>query len=191
MKEIYLIRHTTPDIKPGICYGASDVDVNGDFDVEAESIRKILSDFKPEHLFSSPLKRCAKLADYLFPYNQKRLDIRLKEMDFGQWELGAWQDIDKEEMDIWSSDFVNSVPSTGESFQEVFNRMVSFFEEQIHLLPDQSNAAIVTHSGIIRCVLAHHLSIPLNKIFRLKINFGAVVKLVMHKEYSEIEFLKP
>ena len=26
--EIYLVRHTTPNIKKGICYGQTDIDIN-------------------------------------------------------------------------------------------------------------------------------------------------------------------
>lgn len=29
--DIYLIRHTTPDVPPGTCYGQSDVDVAASF----------------------------------------------------------------------------------------------------------------------------------------------------------------
>jgi alpha-ribazole phosphatase len=64
--EIYLIRHTTPQVESGTCYGQADLDVTETFELEASIIQQHL----PAHItqvHSSPLQRCRKLADYLFP----------------------------------------------------------------------------------------------------------------------------
>ena len=68
MKEVYLIRHTTPLIKAGLCYGSSDIDVEDSFVEEAEGIKTVLKEFYPDVVVSSPLIRCMKLANHLFFY---------------------------------------------------------------------------------------------------------------------------
>ncbi len=40
--EIYLIRHTTPKIAQGICYGQSDLELASNFDDEMASIHQNL-----------------------------------------------------------------------------------------------------------------------------------------------------
>ena len=41
--EIYLVRHTTPAIKKGVCYGQTDVDLNSDtFESELREIKNKL-----------------------------------------------------------------------------------------------------------------------------------------------------
>jgi len=61
MKEIYLIRHTTPLVAKGICCGQTDLDITDSFKEEAAIIRQHL----PENMgsvHSSPLQRCSRLA---------------------------------------------------------------------------------------------------------------------------------
>jgi alpha-ribazole phosphatase len=66
MDMIYLIRHTTPAVARGICYGQTDLEVTGSFHEEAEVIRQHLpADIGP--VYSSPLNRCTLLAKELFP----------------------------------------------------------------------------------------------------------------------------
>ena len=81
---LYLVRHPQPDVAPGLCYGASDVPVP-----EAELARvhaALAAQGLPGGLpvYSSPLLRCALLAERLAP-GRVTLDARLAEMDFGEW----------------------------------------------------------------------------------------------------------
>lgn len=191
MKEIYLIRHTTPNIEKGICYGNTDIDTNGEFINEATSIEKILTDIKVNNIFSSPLKRCSKLAQFLFTNHAINYDDRLKELNFGDWEDKPWQDIDKETLKIWSEDFMNLSPPNGESFLKLYNRTLSSLEEITDSIADNETTAIVTHSGIIRCLLMKYLEIPADKIFSWQLNFGAIIKITLHSEdYNQIQVIK-
>lgn len=63
MQTLYLIRHTRPDISPGICYGQLDIDVTDSFEREAEEIRACLPPV--DLIIASPLLRTRKLADFL------------------------------------------------------------------------------------------------------------------------------
>ena len=57
--EIYLIRHTTPDVAKGICYGQTDLALTATFPEEAEHVLKQLPPdldvvySSPLHLFNS------------------------------------------------------------------------------------------------------------------------------------------
>ncbi len=186
--NIYFVRHTTPEIYKGVCYGHSDLDVNADFEKELEIIKNKIGGCVPHFVYSSPLKRCLKLAKKLNSHGVSLVtDTRLKELDFGDWEMQKWNDIPKPEMTKWGSDFINQAPPNGESFAALYERATSFLDE-IKMTKDK-DLFIVTHSGVIRSFLAHELSIPKRNAFVLKLGYGEVVKLTVNGDFREIEFL--
>ncbi|WP_315820053.1 histidine phosphatase family protein [Paraflavitalea speifideaquila] len=80
--SIYVIRHTTPLIDKGTCYGQADIDVTGSFLEEANIIGQYLPD-ELAAVYSSPLQRCSKLAAHLFPAHPIKFDHDLKEISCG------------------------------------------------------------------------------------------------------------
>lgn len=169
-----MIRHTTPLIEKGTCYGQADIDVTHSFSEEAAIIRQHL----PEGLqavYSSPLQRCSKLAELLFPEHAIQYEPDLMEICCGEWELLSWDDIPREVVDPWMNDFVNvSIPG-GESYVQVFERVSRVFES---VAASGGNAAIVTHGGVIRSILAHITATPLKDSFSaFSLHYGCVVKI--------------
>ena len=94
LQEIYLIRHTTPQVEKGVCYGFTDVEVASSFDDELKEVKRKLRGIQFSHLYSSPLNRCRQLAENL----DKNIifDNRLKELNFGQMEMIAYSKMDQE-----------------------------------------------------------------------------------------------
>lgn len=172
--EIYLVRHTTVDIEPGLCYGQSDVPLSTSFATEAETVREKLMPLDGFFVYSSPLSRCWKLVEFLHS-GAVRIDPRLLEMHFGIWEQRHWDDIGDEHLKIWMADFVNQQCSGGESYRDVFERVVAFWNELRQQEFDR--VLIVTHGGVIRALLTHLLDIPLQNAFRIVIDFGSVTKI--------------
>ena len=74
--EIYLVRHTSVDVAPGICYGRSDVNVRNSFEEEAHKTKLQLKDIQFDKVFTSPLTRAIKLASYC-GYSKAEIDYRL------------------------------------------------------------------------------------------------------------------
>jgi alpha-ribazole phosphatase len=171
--EIYLIRHTTPDIEKGICYGQSDIPLKDTFSIEANNILKsIPKNF--DKVYSSPLQRCTQLANYID--ENITIDTRLMELNFGSWELKKWEEIPDDEIQPWYDDWVNTCTNNGESYQELQNRVLSFLKE----VPTHFNRiAIVTHAGVIRSLWAHLNKKELKNSFDfLDIEYGAVLKII-------------
>jgi alpha-ribazole phosphatase len=173
--EIYLIRHTETICEKGICYGQSDLNIAEPFD---EIFGKIISELPSKAMiFSSPLKRCSILAKHIqenvntISYQE---DDRLKEMNFGDWELKSWDEIPPEQLNPWMEDFVNIKVSNGESFVELHERVGDFLNE-ISLL--ENPIIIVSHAGVIRSILCHQTETPLIEAFKNKVNFGQVIRI--------------
>ncbi|MCU4157650.1 alpha-ribazole phosphatase [Carboxylicivirga sp. A043] len=186
--EIWLIRHTTPQVDNGVCYGQLDLDVIDSFIEEAGLIKQHVEGIQFDKVYSSPLVRCKKLADKLPTSNSIIYDKRLKEIDFGQWEGLAWKSIPHDEMEQWSADYVNNTAPDGESFGQLIERTNDFIA-QLGTASDEK-VAVITHSGIIRAFLVKYLQIPATKIFSLDLSFGCIVKIIIHsKEYQQVKFI--
>jgi alpha-ribazole phosphatase len=176
--EIYLIRHTTPYIDKGICYGQSDIPVEASlFATELVAIKaKIPLDIGT--YYSSPLTRCSTLAQQLS--NDYNTDSRLMELHFGDWENKNWDNIHSEELDLWMQDFVNTAPPNGESYYALHQRTIAFVDDL--LATEKESAVIVTHAGNIRSFLSLALGLPLQNSFRIEVPYGAVVVLKMNTD---------
>ncbi|WP_299556226.1 alpha-ribazole phosphatase [Seonamhaeicola sp.] len=182
--DIYIIRHTTPDVEKGICYGQTDLGLTENYKEEFRAIAQKLPNIDTYKIISSPLKRCALLAQYLG--QQVHYDNRLKELNFGDWELKAWNEIPEEVINPWMNDFVNVRVPNGESYTDLASRVQTFFEE-LRLSKDNQNVIVTTHAGPIRSLLAMLLNIPLEKSFGIKINYGDVFQL--RKEGTQLKLI--
>ncbi|MFD1601855.1 alpha-ribazole phosphatase [Flavobacterium artemisiae] len=175
--EIYLIRHTETVCEKGICYGQTDVNIAEPFE---EVFKNILSQLPSEAvLFTSPLKRCVILADYIqknMKIHSYQKDPRLMEMNFGDWEMLSWNEIPQDQLNPWMEDFVNIKVSNGESFTELHERTESFLNEK--LAKDVLHPIIiVAHAGSIRSILCHQTSLPLKDAFQNNVDFGKVIRI--------------
>jgi len=170
--EVYLIRHTTPKIEKGICYGNSDIPLADSFPDELERIKQKLS-LKTEQaqVYSSPLQRCKILATSLFGENII-YDQRLKELNFGDWELKNWDHINQKSLNSWMDDFVNVPCPNGESYIDLSKR-TSLFLEDIKK-DNHSQNVVITHGGVIRSILSSINNIPLEDSFKIEVNYGDV-----------------
>ena len=62
--DIVLVRHTSVGVPKGTCYGWSDVPVAETFEDEAAETKRNLGTDAFDAVFSSPLTRARKLAEY-------------------------------------------------------------------------------------------------------------------------------
>lgn len=169
--HLYLIRHTKVNIAPGICYGQSDIELVESYLTDFQSIKEKLNKVSFDAIYTSPSKRCKKLADFL-NYSTPIIDERLMELNFGEWEMQAWDNINHPDYSLWMNDFVNVSCPGGESFIDLHLRVESFLTDLEKT--NYSNIAIITHSGVIRSVFAHIHKEELKDAFKREINFGDI-----------------
>lgn len=180
--EIYLLRHTAVNNPDELCYGQSEIDLAIDWQTHFDALKQKLELNLNDALFySSPYQRCTQLAHFLSG-DQFRTDIRLSEMHFGDWEQRLWTELDQPVLNAWMADFVNYQVPGGESFLQMHSRCIQFWDELLASSADR--IFIVTHAGVIRSLLAHILSIPLEKIFQIEVDYSSVTKITVAKQYS-------
>ena len=202
---IYLVRHTAPNIKPGIIYAATNVPVH---DGEFKRVIPLLDAALPASalIVTSPLTRCRRLADFLAMSRRGGtggsneriviLDPRFIERDLGRWTGKKWEDIPRAEAKQFEADFLDHWPppvetengpvlrglnvhprlGAGESVRAMQMRVVEGFEAAWDIAEGR-NLVIVSHAGPIAAMIAHWLTIPLRRGIEPAPGCGDVVQL--------------
>ena len=186
--EFFLIRHTSVNVPKGICYGKSDVGLNHTAEEEITTTIARLSahcDVKKAVIWSSPANRCVALAKVI--RTDFHLEERLWEMNFGDWEMQAWNEIKREHSDPWMADFVNINTPNGESFKELSARANEFLDEII--TQNHEQIILVNHSATIRTIICRALDLDLKNAFRMEIDYGSITKIVYKSGFWSVKFV--
>lgn len=146
--DIVLVRHTSVGVPKGTCYGWSDVPVAETFESEAAMTKINLGDEPFDAVYSSPLTRARKLAEYC-GWPEPIVDDRLKEMNMGDWEMKLFDEIEDENLQRWYDDYMHLAATNGESFPVLYARVASFLDE-LKTKPYR-RVAIFAHGGVLIC----------------------------------------
>ncbi|MGA2777397.1 MAG: histidine phosphatase family protein [Steroidobacteraceae bacterium] len=173
--DVFLIRHTKPENSAGLCYGRLDLGVGPDFAAAAERLPPHLPKQAP--IVTTDAQRCMRLAAYLSVElgSPLRVDARLQELNFGQWEGRLWADIPRVQTDVWARDVWGLSPPGGETYAELFARLGAAWES---LLQSQAESLMVVGTaGPLRALIAIALELPVDSSLRFHLDYGGFAKL--------------
>lgn len=151
--ELHLIRHPRPDIAPGTCYGSSDIALVEPASVAAARLAPLLP--QTFELHASPLQRARLLAEAL---GTPRIDARLAEMHFGEWELQRYEALGTA-IDAWAEDPLGFRAPGGESSTEMAERVLDWLADLQATAPGGA-VVVVAHGGPLRVIAGHLLGVP-------------------------------
>ncbi len=179
--ELILIRHTSVDVPAGICYGQTDVPLKNSFEQEASITFNNLKSYlaageKFDHVYTSPLSRCTRLANYC-GYSNAEQDSRLLEINFGKWEMQPFDTNNDPRLQEWYADYLNVVATGGESFAMQYERVSDFLNE----LRTRSfqRVAIFTHGGVLICAQIYTQTIKKEDAFNALTPYGGIIRLLL------------
>lgn len=171
--RLVLLRHTNVMGTTGQCYGRTNVPLAETFPREAASVRAALPP-GPFTLHTSPALRCRRLAEtFGVPFT---IDPRLHELDFGDWEGRAWDDLPRPLLDRWCAGFVHARPPNGETFTELAARAEDFVSGLARTEP-AGTVVVVTHAGVIRALLAPRHGLDMTDAFTIAVPPGSMHSL--------------
>ena len=173
--KLVFIRHTSVDVPRGVCYGCTDVPLASTFEGEAQKVKEGLGRFNFDATYCSPLSRCVKLAEYC-GYPDAIRDSRLKEMNFGQWEMQAYDDITDPRLQEWFDDYINVRPPEGESVIDQRKRLEDFVAE-MKSRHGQSTIGIFTHGGILINALVAYGHKSYEEVYGDIPPYGAIIEI--------------
>lgn len=176
--KVYLVRHTSVDVPVGTCYGHTDVPLMPSFPEEASKVKRHLADLNVEFnaVYSSPLSRAWKLASFC-GYPHPIMDDRLKELNFGDWEMQLFDEIKDPRIQEWYSDYLHVRTTNGESFQDQLNRVGNFLESLKDKHQPDDSILVFAHGGILTCSLLYTGKTTIEEAFSKLLPYGAVIEV--------------
>lgn len=152
--HLYLIRHTSVGVPRGTCYGWTDVPVSEHFDTEAAACKTQLQGLRFDRVYTSPLTRASQLATYCgFPDAVQ--EPRMREMHMGDWEMKRFDEITDPQLKEYYDNYLDSPTRNGESFRQLYARVVQFLQELQASASDDACIAVFCHGGPIICAMAY------------------------------------
>ncbi len=168
-------------------------------------------------VYCSDLSRAVKSAELIAePHKLKPIIMpELRERNFGIWEGMAFNEIREkypQEFEAWADNPLQHSPMGGESTIEVRDRAIGALNRILNEVQDSSkqfkivqnsstlnnieqlstilnNVVVVSHGGINRIVLCHFLEIPLENIFRIEQDYGALNILEFYDNYPVVKLI--
>lgn len=163
--RLFLVRHGETDWnREGRLQGGKDIPLNALGRMQAEEAARRLKALTPDYAsvdyICSPMERARETMTILrreldLPPEAFRIDERLRELTFGDWEGFTWREIrksanasERERAQARERDKWGFVPPGGESYRMLAERIRPVLEG---LAPD---TVMVSHGGVARAVLA-------------------------------------
>lgn len=178
IKKIYVVRHGRIESDEEKRYiGQSDLKLAQEGIEQAKRLYQTLKTIDLDAIYCSDLKRTQKTAE-IIAEGRGILPVLLpefREINMGAWEGKRFADIRAElpkEFEHRGEDPANFRPSGGESFKDLYDRVIPVFERIIN--GTQKDILIVSHAGVNRVILAYALGLPLTHIFKLKQDYGCL-----------------
>lgn len=198
---VHLIRNAlTDESYDGRYIGHTDVEIS---ESGKEQLRQMKDElvFPPvEAVFTSPLKRCTETAAILYPDNKPIIIDGFIEYNFGEFENKTAEELkDHPVFSKWLAGEKGAEPPFGESNAKFEKRVRETFEKVAEGLmkTGTTEAAIVTHGGVIMTVLAaygipelpmHEWITPNGCGFTIKINPSLWMRAKKFEVFSEFPY---
>ncbi len=106
-------------------------------------------------VFSSPLSRCIRTAELIYPNNEIIVIDNLRETDFGLFEGKNYLELPGlPEYQQWIESGGEAAFPNGEGRQDAILRMMDGFNEILERMGDANQISIVAHGGTIMAILS-------------------------------------
>jgi broad specificity phosphatase PhoE len=177
--KVILIRHGAIEkALQGRYVGSSDVPLSAVGERQAATLAKTLARRWPAACFCSPLERARRTAELALPRMSATIEPELREIDFGQWERLAFEEIarrDPEAVGRWSRLEPSFRFPGGEAIGDFWKRAGRVAEAVGRAsLRAGGPLVIVTHGGVIRALICHWLGFSASNCLLLEVGCASI-----------------
>ncbi len=181
-EHLYLVRHSETTAPAGAFVGSTDVDVTAH---GLPALDRIAPHLPDGPCFCSPMLRTRRALDRLRRSGvcmQAVFDDRLREIDFGRWELADFARIAETDGDLlagWSAYTGFTFPG-GESVASFTGRvgeMLAIFREH-----PARDLVVITHGGVIRTMICLALNLPVRHYLLFGVRPATFCLLDLHSQ---------
>ena len=156
--RLLLIRHAETDAaKKKLLVGSTEVDAGEEGLEKLHRFKRILGSYAPEEWYCSPMNRALQTAEKIIDVcgldQEVRVDKRLREINFGRWEMRSFTDIslsDPDMVDDWA-EYYSFIFPRGDAVADFQSRVADVFFA-LRRLPAKE-VCVVTHGGVVRTMI--------------------------------------
>ncbi|HLX96406.1 MAG TPA: histidine phosphatase family protein [Verrucomicrobiae bacterium] len=192
--RLLLIRHAEIEPRYQRAFGGRiDMNLSARGRAQARTLADFLHGKKFAAIYASPMKR---VQQTLAPFLKNGAPAQtilpdLQEIDFGDWSGYNWNEV-REKFGVHPYDWLDEIElgavPNGENGVQFRTRVEACLFEIIQRHPGET-AAIFSHGGVIRMMLAILLDLPLPKTNSFEIEYTSVTQVALHPHLNEIELL--
>ncbi|MFO0639009.1 MAG: histidine phosphatase family protein [Polyangiaceae bacterium] len=153
--RLFVVRHAKPAVT-GVCYGQSDVPVEVPHEEAAADVWRRVEGARIERIVSSPFERARGLAEAicrLSGHEAPRVDGRLSELSFGEWEGRTFSEIEASDgarFALWMARYTELAAPGGETVADMDARVRAFVAEE--RARHAGTLLVVAHAGVVRAL---------------------------------------
>jgi len=176
---IYFIRHYKTKLNDGTFLGQG-----RDPGINISDIIKI-NKMSATKVYTSPLLRCLETSKIFCKDIDTTIDERLKEFDYGRAEGLSFEEFIEKYPEIHKSWLNNQDPKfpSGENTSDVYNRLNSFLIDLKEKINKKTDAiCVITHNGILRCLLGSAFGLDMNEWHKLIIPHGIPLEFLYWRD---------
>ena len=146
--QLLAIRHAPVTVER-IFYGQIDVPTTLSAAEAAARIESTVAEFAPRTIWSSDAVRCREPAAL---HSERlgvphRIDVRVREMSYGDWEGRASDAVPRAEIDEWMAAWRTRFPPGGESVTTFTERVAAWWRDL-----ESGNHFLMAHAGVVHCL---------------------------------------
>lgn len=190
--KLYITRHGTTEWNlERRLQGWADSPLTEDGKKRAIQLGNCLKDIDFDIIYSSPLNRAFETAKLIRGNKDTELKTHdgLKELSHGIWEGMRMEEIEKKhskEYSIYRNTPAAYIPTEGESFTVLFERVKSFLDEISSM--DYKNVLIVSHGITIKSIIAIIKELSWEEFSTLEVYTGTALNICELRD-EKFEFL--
>ncbi|WP_319371078.1 alpha-ribazole phosphatase [uncultured Ilyobacter sp.] len=176
MGKVILVRHGESEMnRDGLFFGWLDPKLTAKGIEQAHKAKSIIESFEYDEIYSSDLSRARETADIVnyqgLPVN---ISQELRELNFGIFEGLTYGEIKEKypnEVNLWKDKWQEYNYENGENVTQLQKRVVEFLK---NLDKEKKDIVVVTHWGVINCILSYYITGGLDGYWKFALNTGGV-----------------
>jgi alpha-ribazole phosphatase len=194
MTRLWLIRHGEPAAEARRrCYGALDVGLSEHGRAQMSEVAVYLRSDPPTAIYASPRSRALESARILAAAHFCPVEVipDLREIDFGDFEGLTYDEIAARYPNLyrrWMETPTEVEFPNGEAFAEMRARVLRAVDA-IRCTSAGQTAAIVSHGGVNRILIAQALQMPDHCLFRLAQDYAAINLLQYFDDSPSVQLI--
>jgi broad specificity phosphatase PhoE len=216
MIRVILARHgVTAWNQAGRYQGQQDIPLGDEGRRQAEELGRRIAAEHITRAYASDLQRAAETAQIALAGQKVPLSLasQLRETNFGDWEGLQAREIAERyptDWESWIRDALAARPSGGETVNDLYQRVVGFYQSVVQVDPDfhsprdwftyraagptagdtrDETVLFVTHGGPVRALLTHLLDVPLARYWRFTVRPASVCVFDIYPEGAIAEVI--